>query len=140
MWMFYISTSSICACSWLCSVMQTEHQTDKAASALGCLVRCCVTGCCTKGFLRLLNIPSMRSKASPLLTEHCLMLAACAADPNADIPLGRVDIPIKEILREAARPSGQRLASAAKVAYKLRQAAQRARAAVEARHAADMLR
>ena len=68
------------------------------------------------------------------------MLGVCTADPNADIPLGRVDIPIKEILREAARPSGQRLASAAKVAYKLRQAAQRARAAVEARRAADMLR
>jgi hypothetical protein len=63
-----------------------------------------------------------------------------AADPSADIPLGRVDIPIKEILREAARPAGQRLASAAKVAYKLRQAAQRARAAVEARKAESMLR
>ena len=74
------------------------------------------------------------------LPSHTVMLAACAADPNADIPLGRVDIPIKEILREAARPSGQRLASAAKVAYKLRQAAQRARAAVEARHVADRLR
>ena len=42
------------------------------------------------------------------------------------MPLGRVDIPIKEILREAQRPAGQRLASAAKVAYRLRQAAQRA--------------
>ena len=63
-----------------------------------------------------------------------------AADPSADIPLGRVDIPIKEILREAARPAGQRLASAAKVAYKLRHAAQRARAAVEARKAESMLR
>ena len=51
-----------------------------------------------------------------------------------------MDIPIKEILREAARPAGQRLASAAKVAYKLRQAAQRARAAVEARKAESMLR
>ncbi len=67
-------------------------------------------------------------------------LTDCAADASTDIPLGRVDIPIKEILREAARPSGQRLASAAKVAYKLRQAAQRARAAVEAKHKADLLR
>lgn len=64
----------------------------------------------------------------------------CAADASTDIPLGRVDIPIKEILREASRPSGQRLASAAKVAYKLRQAAQCARAAVEAKHKADLLR
>ena len=87
----------------------------------------------------------MRRPSSQYLQQSCFlhtesMLDACAADPNADIPLGRVDIPIKEILREASRPSGQRLASAAKVAYKLRQAAQRARAAVEARHAADMLR
>ncbi|CAL5228044.1 g11108 [Coccomyxa viridis] len=74
------------------------------------------------------------------ILEVVVAHAAGTADPNADIPLGRVDIPIKEILREAARPSGQRLASAAKVAYKLRQAAQRARAAVEARRAADMLR
>lgn len=56
------------------------------------------------------------------------------------MPLGRVDIPIKEILREAQRPAGQRLASAAKVAYRLRQAAQRARAAVEARRREALLR
>lgn len=61
-------------------------------------------------------------------------------DPSADVPLGRVDIPIKEILREAQRPAGQRLASAAKVAYRLRQAAQRARAAVEARRREALLR
>ena len=61
-------------------------------------------------------------------------------DPSVDLPLGRVDIPIKEILREAQRPAGQRLASAAKVAYRLRQAAQRARAAVEARRREAILR
>ena len=61
-------------------------------------------------------------------TSHSEAHAGCpAADHAADIPLGRVDIPVKEILREAARPSGMRLASAARVALRMRQAAQRAR-------------
>lgn len=61
-----------------------------------------------------------------------LLVVVSAGDHTADVPLGRVDIPIKEIMREAARPSGMRLASAAKIAYKLRQSAQRARERVAA--------
>ncbi len=63
-----------------------------------------------------------------------------AGDHAADVPLGRVDIPIKEIMREAARPRGMRLASAAKIAYKLRQASQRARERVASQRAEDHLR
>ncbi|CAK0771570.1 hypothetical protein CVIRNUC_003873 [Coccomyxa viridis] len=74
------------------------------------------------------------------ILEIVIAHASGAGDPSADVPLGRVDIPIKEILREAQRPAGQRLASAAKVAYRLRQAAQRARAAVEARRREALLR
>ncbi|CAL8462063.1 g1594 [Coccomyxa elongata] len=59
------------------------------------------------------------------------------SDHAADVPLGRVDIPIKEIMREAARPRGMRLASAAKIAYKLRQASQRARERVADKHVAE---
>lgn len=63
-----------------------------------------------------------------------------AGDHVADVPLGRVDIPIKEIMREAARPRGMRLASAAKIAYKLRQASQRARERVAEKRAGNHLR
>lgn len=65
---------------------------------------------------------------------HLLLVAG---DHAADVPLGRVDIPIKEIMREAARPRGMRLASAAKIAYKLRQASQRARERVADKHVAE---
>lgn len=43
-------------------------------------------------------------------------------------------------MREAARPRGMRLASAAKIAYKLRQASQRARDRVAEKKAGDHLR